>query len=89
MFLDAYRGSDQDGGVGRNASLPHRTKRINNQSKNNKPEVPENPTAWNSDNQGVKETLTQTGRRGRDGKRAAQWRGRTARRRPRGQGGAG
>ena len=35
--------------------------------KNNKqPELPENQTAWNSDNQGFKETFIQTGRRGGD-----------------------
>ena len=33
----------------------------NNQSKISKqPEVPGNQTAWNSDNQGIKETLNQT-----------------------------
>ena len=38
----------------------------NNQSKNNKqPDMPENQTAWNSDNQGVKETFTQMGRKAR------------------------
>ena len=42
-------------------------KKGNNQFKDNKqPEVPENQTAWNYDNQGVKETFTQTSRRGRD-----------------------
>ena len=42
----------------------HNQKKDNNQSKNNKhSEVPENQTAWNSDNQGVKETFTQTGSR--------------------------
>ena len=30
-----------------------------------KPELPKNQTAWNSDNQGVKEILIQTGRRNR------------------------
>ena len=30
--------------------------------------MPENQTAWNSNNQGVKETFTQTSRRGRDGR---------------------
>ena len=50
------RSSGQDGGIGRNPSLPHTTKRrINNQSKINKQtELPENQTAWNSDNQGIK-----------------------------------
>ena len=46
----------------------HNQKKDNNQFKNNKQsEVPENPTTWNSDNQGVKETFIQTGRRGWDG----------------------
>ena len=45
----------------------HNQKKDNNQSKNNKkPEVPEYQTAWNSDNPEVKETFTQTSRRGRD-----------------------
>ena len=58
----------------------HNQKKNNNQFKNNKqPEVPENQTACNSDNQGVKETFTQTGRRGRDRRRAAKWRGHLAR----------
>ena len=59
------RVSGQDGGIGRNALLPRTTKRRITQFKNNKqPEVPENQTAWNSNNQGVKETFIQTGRRG-------------------------
>ena len=33
----------------------------------NQPELPENRTVWKSDNQRVKETLIQTGRRGGDG----------------------
>ena len=41
--------------------------------------MPENQTAWNSDNKGVKETFTQTGRRGGDGRQAAQRRGHGAR----------
>ena len=42
----------------------HNQKEDNNQSKNNKqPEVPENWTAWNSDNQGIKEIVNQTGAR--------------------------
>ena len=37
-----------------------------NQSKNNKqPEMPENQTAWNSDSQGIKETVNQTNQTGR------------------------
>ena len=40
----------------------------NNQSKINKqPEVPENQTAWNSDNQGIKETANQTNQTGEKG----------------------
>ena len=36
----------------------HKQKEDNNQSKINKqPEVPENQTAWNSENQGIKETV--------------------------------
>ena len=47
----------------------HNQKLDNNKFKNNKqPELPENQTVWESDNQGVKkETLTQTSRRGGDG----------------------
>ena len=41
--------------------------------------MPENQTAWNSDNKGVKETFTQMGRRGGDGRQAAQRRGHVAR----------
>ena len=59
-------GSGQDGRIGRNAS--HNQKTGSNQFRNNKqPELAENQTAWNSDNQGVKETFIQTSRRGRDG----------------------
>ena len=56
------------GGVGRNPSLPRTTKRrINNQSKINKqPEVPENETAWNSDNQRIKETVNQNNQTGKN-----------------------
>ena len=47
----------------------HNKKKDNNQFKNNKqPELPENQTARNSDNQGVKETFTQTNRRAGDRK---------------------
>ena len=43
----------------------HDQKEDNNQTKNNKqPEVLENQTAWNSDNQGIKETVNQTGQAG-------------------------
>ena len=46
--------------VGTLASL-HNQKEDNNQSKNNKQsEVSENQTAWNSDNQEIKETVNQT-----------------------------
>ena len=58
----------------------HNQKKDNNQFKNKQPEVPENQTAWSSDNQGIKETFTQTRRRGGDGSRAAQRRGHMARR---------
>ena len=61
------------------ASL-HNQNKDNNQSKNNKqPEVTEKQTAWNSDNEGIKETFTQTDRRDGDRKWAPQWRGRVAR----------
>ena len=43
----------------------HNQKKDNNQFKNNKqPELPENETGMNSDNQGVIETFIQTCRRG-------------------------
>ena len=43
-------------------------KKGNNQFKNNKqPELSENQTAWNSNNQDVKETFIQISRRGGDG----------------------
>ena len=43
----------------------HNQKEDNNQSKNNKqPKVPENQTAWNSNNQGIKETVSQTNQTG-------------------------
>ena len=44
----------------------HNQKKDNNQSNNKQPEVPENQTAWNYGNQGVKETFTQTSRKGGD-----------------------
>ena len=48
------------------ASL-HNQRKDNNQFKNNKqPEMPEYQPAWNSDNQGIKETFIQTSRRGGD-----------------------
>ena len=45
----------------------HNQKKDNTQfKKKEQPELPENETAWKSDNQGVKdETFIQTGRRGR------------------------
>ena len=46
----------------------HNQKEDNNQSKINKqPEVPENQTAWNSDNQGMKERVNQTNQTGKMG----------------------
>ena len=46
----------------------HNQKKDNNKFKNSKqPELPENQTAWNFDNQGNKETFILTGRRGGDG----------------------
>ena len=46
-------------------------KEDNNKSKINKqPEVPENQTAWNSNNQGIKDTVNQTNQASKmDGKR--------------------
>ena len=56
------------------ASL-HNQKNDNNQFKNKKqPELPENRTVWKSNNQGVKETFIQTGRRGREMKPGQQGR---------------
>ena len=56
----------KDGGIGRNAS--HNQKKDNNKFKNKKqPELPEHQTAWNSDNQGGKETFIQTSRKCGDG----------------------
>ena len=53
----------------------HNQKKDSDQSKNNKqPEVPENQTAWNSDNQGVKRKFTKMDRR-----LAAEQKGPTAR----------
>ena len=72
------RGSGQDGGVGRNTASSHNQKKDNNQFGNNKqPEVPENQTALNSDDQGVKETFIQTDKRDKDGQPG--WRGHMAR----------
>ena len=57
----------------------HNQNKDNNQYKNKKqPELPENQTAWKSDNQGVKEeTFIQTGRKGRGGQ--LRWIGSVAR----------
>ena len=60
--------SGQDGGVGRNASLPCTTKRRTTNLKTiAQPKVSENQTAWKSENQGLIQTFTQTSRWGRDG----------------------
>ena len=62
-----YLGSSgQDGGVGRNPSLPRTTKRGRTTNlKSKQPEAPENQTAWNSDNQGIEETVNHTNQTGR------------------------
>ena len=71
--------SGQDGGVGRNSSVPRTTKRITTNLKINKqPEVPENQTAWNSNNQGIKETVNQTNQTNQTGKMGS-WREPSAR----------
>ena len=58
--------SGQDGGVGRytlpSCTIKRRT--MTNLKTKKQPELPENQTAWNSDNQ--EETFIQSGRRGRD-----------------------
>ena len=68
LFIESYnlelenilRSSSLDGGIGRNPSLPQKTKRrITTNIKSIKSEVPENQTARNSDNQGIKETVTE------------------------------
>ena len=55
--------SGQDRGIGRKPLLPHTTKRrittILN-SINKQPKAPENQSAWNSDNQGIKEKINQS-----------------------------
>ena len=44
----------------------HKQEEDNSQSKNNKqPEVPENQTAWNSDNQGTEEKINQNNQTGK------------------------
>ena len=84
LFIESYnlelenilRSSSLDGGIGRNPSLPQKTKRrITTNIKSIKSEVPENQTARNSDNQGIKETVNQTNQTGKMGG----WREPTAR----------
>ena len=60
--------SGPDGGIGIFLTSSHNHKKDNHLSKNKKqPELPENQTAWKSDNQGFKEeTFIQTGRAGRE-----------------------
>ena len=71
--------SCQDGGIGGNILLPRKTKKKdNNQFKSNKQaELPENRTVWNSNNQGIKETFIQNGRRGGEGQMSREdlWQG--------------
>ena len=49
--------------------LPHTTKRriTTNLKINKQSEAPENQTAWNSDNQGIKEEINQTGKADQEG----------------------
>ena len=65
--------TSQDGGVGRNTLLPPTTKRITTKIKKKKKRTTTRTSrksfAWKSNNQGVKETFTQTRRRGRYGQR--------------------
>ena len=64
----SLRNSGQDRGVGRYTLPPHTTKRkttTNLKTKNNQ-NCHKNQTVWKSNNQEVKETFIQTGRRGRD-----------------------
>ena len=80
--------SGQDGGIGRNTVPPRTTKRRTTTNLKKQPELPENQTAWKSDNQGVKEeTIIQTSRRGGD--RQPGWRGLAARQQLDDQGGQG
>ena len=53
------KSSAQDGGIGRDASVPCTTKRRTTMNKK-QAELPEIQTAWKSDNQGVRETFIQT-----------------------------
>ena len=63
--LAKIESSSQDGGVGRNPSLPRTTKRGRTTNlKSKQPEAPENQTAWNSDNQGIKEKINQNNQTG-------------------------
>ena len=59
--IKKYGASGQNGGVGKNPSLPCTTKRrtTTNLKSINKPKAPENQTAQNSDNQGIKEKINQ------------------------------
>ena len=60
-------GSGQDGGIHRNSTSLNNQKEDNGQSKISKqPEVPENQTAWNSDNLGIKETVKQNNQTGKN-----------------------
>ena len=64
IHVQQCSGSSQDGGIGKNTSLPRTTKRrITTNLKNKQPELPENQIPWNSNNQGVTETFIQTSRR--------------------------
>ena len=62
-----YRSSSQDGGVGRNPSLPHTTgRRITTNLKSiNNQKCQKIQTAWNSDNQGIKEKINQNNQTGK------------------------
>ena len=55
------------GGVGRNPLLPRTTKRriTTNLKINKQPKVPENQTAWNTNNQGIKEINNQNHQTGK------------------------
>ena len=58
--------SSHDGGVVKKPfTFSHKQKEYNNQSRIHKQrEVPENQTAWNSDNQGIKERVNQNNQTG-------------------------
>ena len=75
----ASRGFGQDGGAGRNPSLPHTTKRFLTQSKINKlPEAPENQTACNSNSQEIKEKVNQNNQTSKNPWRQQGWLRKTA-----------